>query len=239
MRSGGRAGRFTRATSATSPIPCSSRGRRTQACDGREAVRTAEASAPDSAALARRAEAQRARQDSIVRARPGYIIDSILPVEEEIRRFQATIPVRPTVFSDAARSRSALVKQFVRALEQSDTTALRRLVVDLGEFGYLVYPTSPNVAPPYRQSPDLVWLLRSASTVKAVTRLFGRFGGKRLGYTGFACPGAVERQGANTLWSDCVVKRVTAEGDSVGLRMFGAIVGRQGQFKFLSLTNGL
>ncbi len=211
----------------------------TLACDGRDAIRAAEASAPDSATLARRAEAERARQDSIVRARPGYIIDSILPVEEEIRRFQATLPVRPTEFSNAAGSRSELVTQFVRALEQNDTTALRRLVVDRGEFGYLVYPTSPNVAPPYRQSPDLVWLLRSASSDKAVSRLFGRFGGKPLGYTGFACPAAVDRQGANTLWSDCVVKRVTMEGDSVRHRMFGAIVGRQGQFKLLSLTNGL
>ena len=211
----------------------------TLACDGREAIRTAEASAPDSATLARRADAERARQDSIVRARPGYIIDSILPVEEEIRRFQATIPVRPTAFSTAAHSRSELVKQFVRALERNDTTALRQLVVDRAEFGYLVYPTSPNVAPPYRQSPDLVWLFRSATTDKAVHRLFGRFGGKRLGYAGFTCSGAVDRQGANTLWSDCVVKHVTTEGDSARLRMFGAIVGRQGQFKFLSLANGL
>jgi len=131
------------------------------------------------------------------------------------------------------------VTRFVRALEQNDTTALRHLVVDRGEFGYLVYPTSPNVARPYRQSPDLVWLFRSASTDKAVTRLFGRFGGRPLGYTGFACPGTADRQGANTLWSDCVVNRVTAHNGSVELRMFGAIVGREGQFKFLSLTNGL
>ena len=211
----------------------------TLACDGREAVRTAEASAPASATVARRAAAERARQDSIVRARPGYLVDSILPVEEEIRRFQATIPTRPTAFSNAARTRSGLVKQFVRALEQNDTTALRRLVIDRSEFGYLVYPASPNVAPPYRQSPDLVWLFRSASTDKAVSRLFARFGGKPLGYAGFACPGVADRQGANTLWSDCAVKRVAADGDSVQLRMFGAIVGRQGQFKFLSLTNGL
>jgi len=209
------------------------------ACGGRDAIRSAQASATDSADVARRAEAERHRQDSIVRGRPGYVIDSLLPVEEEVRRFQATIPVRPTGFSNAARSRPELVTRFVRALEQNDTTALRQLVVDRAEFGYLVYPTSPNVAPPYRQSPDLVWLLRSASTDKAVTRLFGRFGGKPLGYAGFACPGAVDREGANTLWSDCVVKRVTAEGDKVRLRMFGAIISHHGQFKFLSLANGL
>ena len=209
------------------------------ACDGRSAIRNAEASAPDSATLARRAEADRAHQDSIVRARPGYIIDSILPVEEEIRRFQATIPVRPTAFSNAPRSRSELVKQFVRSLERNDTTALRRLVVDRAEFGYLVYPTSPNAAPPYRQSPDLVWLSRSASTDKAASRLLDRFGGSPLGYAGFTCPESADRQGANTMWSACIVTRVASSGDTTRLRMFGAIVGRDGRFKFLSLTNGL
>ncbi len=209
------------------------------ACDGRSAIRNAEASAPDSAALARRAESERARQDSIVRARPGYIIDSILPVEEEIRRFQATIGTRPTAFSNAASSRSALVKQFVHALERNDTTALLRLVVDRAEFGYLVYPTSPNAAPPYRHSPELVWLSRTASADKAVSRLFARFGGKPISYAGFACPDSADRQGANTVWAECVVNRVGPTGDTTRLRMFGAIVARGGRFKFLSLANGL
>ena len=209
------------------------------ACDGRSAIRNAEASAPDSATLARRAEAERARHDSIVRSRPGYIIDSLLPVEEEIRRFQATIAVRPATFSNAARSRSELVKQFVRALEQNDTTALVKLVVDRAEFGYLVYPTSPNVAPPYRQSPDLVWLSRSASSDKALSRLFSRFGGKPLRYSRFTCPDSSDRQGANTLWSECVVEGLDSAGTATRLRMFGAIIAREGRFKLLSLTNGL
>jgi len=209
------------------------------ACDGRSAIRNAEASSSDSATLARRAESDRARQDSIVRARPGYIIDSLLPVEEEIRRFQATIPVRPTAFSNAARSRSELVKQFVRAIERNDTTALGRLVVDRAEFGYLIYPTSPNAKPPYRQSPQLVWLTRSVSTDKGLTRLFERFGGSPLGYVGFTCADSVDRQGENTIWTACAVARVSANGDTTKLGMFGPIVARDGRFKFLSLTNGL
>ena len=211
----------------------------TVACDGRSAIRNAEASAPDSVTLARRAEAERSHHDSIVRRRPGYIIDSLLPVGEEIRRFQASIPVRPTAFSNGVRSRSELVKQFLRALEQNDTTALVKLVVDRAEFAYLVYPTSPNVAPPYHQSPDLVWLSRSASTDKALGRLFSRFGGKPLRYTGFTCPDSSDRQQANTLWSGCVVEWADAAGSTIRLRMFGPIIAREGRFKFLSLTNGL
>jgi hypothetical protein len=211
----------------------------TSGCDGRAAVGSAVASTADSAAIRRRAEAQRARQDSIVRSRPGYIVDSILPVEEEIRRFQATIPVRPDEFSSAATSRSELVARFVRALELNDTTALARLVVNRAEFGSLIYPTSPNAVPPYRQAPDLVWLSRSASTDKALTRLFTRFGGKPLRYAGFGCTDRAHREGRNTLWSACFVKMAAESGDTARLRLFGPIIARDGRFKFLSLTNGL
>jgi hypothetical protein len=209
------------------------------ACDGGTAVRTAAASTADSTIARERAEVERTRQDSIVRSRPGYIVDSILPVEEEVRRFEATIAKRPTGLVDGARSRSALVASFVSALEHNDTTALARLVVNRAEFAYLIYPTSPNAAPPYRQSPELVWMSRSASTDKALTRLFSRFGGKPLRFAGLSCPDSVDHQGTNALWSGCVVKRITSEGDTTRLRMFGAIVGRDGRFKFLSLTNGL
>jgi hypothetical protein len=209
------------------------------ACDGRAAVRRAEAaSTTDSVSTAARVEAERARQDSIVRARPGYIVDSIRPVEEEIRRFQATIPQRPAAFRGGASSRSALVASFVRALEQRDTTALANLLIDRAEFAYLVYPTSPNARPPYRQAPDLVWMSRSAATDKGYARLMTRFGGKPLHYAGFTCPDPSERQGSNTVWSGCVVARRDG-GDTTRLRMFGAIVARDGRFKLLSLSNGL
>ena len=96
------------------------------------------------ATLARRAEAERARQD-LGSFELGLATSSTAfsPVEEEIRRFQATIPVRPTAFSNAARSRSELVTRFVRALEQNDTTALRRLVVDRGR---IRIPRVPDIA---------------------------------------------------------------------------------------------
>ena len=209
----------------------------TLGCDGAASARAAQAS--DAGSASRRADLERARQDSIVRARPGYIVDSILPVEEEIRRFQAMLGPRPSNFSNGATTRAALVARFVRAIERNDTTSLRRLVVDREEFGYLVYPTSPNVAPPYRQSPDLVWLMRSASTDKAVTRLMARFGGRPLGFAGHSCPVPAAHQAENTVWSGCVVRRAGDGGNTASLRMFGSIIERGGQFKFLSLSNGL
>lgn len=202
-------------------------------CEG-SPIRRAEASAAGSAF-----ELERARQDSIVRSRPGYVVDSILPVEEEIRRFQATAGDRPAGLSGGAPSRSALVAAFVRAVEGNDTTTLARLVIDRGEFGHLIYPGSPNAKPPYRQSPEVVWLQRSASTGKGTSRLLARFGGRPLGFAGHSCPTPPDRQGTNTVWSGCVVRRLDAAGDTIRLRMFGPIVEHGGRFKFLSLTNGL
>ena len=207
------------------------------ACDRAPAVRVAEASTTDSVV---RVERERARQDSIVRSRPGYVIDSILPVAEEIHRFQATLDTHPTSLSYGTASRSALVTRFVRALEKNDTTALANLVVTRAEFGHLIYPTSPNAAPPYRQSPQLVWLTRSASNEKSAGRLFRRFGGKPFSYVGYNCDAKATREGANTMWPGCVIRFIESGGrDTTRLRLFGSIVERDGQFKFLSLTNGL
>ena len=207
------------------------------ACERTPAIRVAEASTTDSVARTAR---ERARHDSIVRARPGYIIDSILPVAEEIRRFQATLASHPTALTGGATSRSELIARFVRALENNDTTALAKLVVTRAEFGTLIYPTSPNAVPPYRQSPQLVWLTRSASTEKAASRLLQRFGGKRRGYVGYACEERASREGTNVVQSGCTVRFVEpGSRDTTKRRLFGSIVERDGQFKFLSLTNGL
>ena len=193
----------------------------------------------DSIARHRPDSIDRGRRDSMGSSRPGYVVDSILPVEEEIRRFQATIATRPFTLAHGATSRATLVARFVRALERGDRGGLASLVVDRAEFAFLIYPTSPNAAPPYRQSPELVWLTRSAANSKAATRLFSRFGGQSIRYAGFTCPDSATRHGANTIWAGCTVELLSGGGDTTSLRMFGPIVQREGRFKFLSLTNAL
>ncbi len=207
----------------------------TAGCDTGSPVRAAEAS---SAASIVTTDGDRARRDSALRATPGYVIDSILPADEEIGRFQASIGPNPERFTGGATSRAALVAAFVQAVEQNDTTSLASFLVDRAEFGYLIYPTSPNASPPYQQSPDIVWLTRSAATTKGAARLLERFGGKPLGYVGFSC-GAPDRQGRNVVWNDCTLKRIGARGDTTRHRLFGPIAERDGRFKILSLSNGL
>ena len=184
-------------------------------------------------------EGRRASQDSIVRSSPGYVVDSIHSIEEDLRRFRADLGDSVAAFAFGAPSREALVRSFVRAIEQNDTTALARLVVNRREFAYLVYPTSPNTRPPYRQSPQIVWLQRSAVTNKGASRLLERFGGRPMGYAGYTCPTPAVLQGHNTIWETCLLRRSVGDGDTASVRLFGPIVARKGRYKFLSLVNGL
>src|SRR3954471_18553957 len=50
----------------------------------------------------------RARQDSVNRAQPGYVVDSILPTEEAVRRFKQSLGgPEVTTLDDESASREA------------------------------------------------------------------------------------------------------------------------------------
>jgi hypothetical protein len=155
-------------------------------------------------------------------------------VDEELRRFRADIPVAPTRFSGGASSRAALIRRFVGALARSNTAGLTRMALTRAEFAYLTYPSSPYTRAPYRQSPEIVWLLLGAGHDKGVTRLLRRLGGHKLGYLGNRCDAHPLREGRNRIWRGCVTRIRLATGEVLERRLFGAIVEREGQFKFAS-----
>ena len=106
-----------------------------------------------------------------------------------------------------------------------------------------MYPTSPNVAPPL---PAIASISSGFLRVRQLrqrpsSRLFGRFGGKPLGYTRVR----VSRL-PRTVRGEYTVVRLRGEtasqrnGDACAATACSArsLVGA-GQFKFLSLTNGL
>jgi hypothetical protein len=180
----------------------------------------------------------RARQDSINRAQPSYIVDSILPVEEQLRRFRADLPDSLRAFDGGQSSREALVREFVRRLESSDTTALVRLTVSRAEYAWLVYPDSPLSAPPYRQAPDVAWMRHAAASKAGLGRLIERLGGSTLGMKSWSCPGEPVKEGDNTVWRDCVVRFEKPATGEQTLRLFSGIIERNGRFKILSYANG-
>ena len=180
----------------------------------------------------------RARQDSINRASPGYVVDSVLPVEEELRRFRAAIGgTEVAELQHASASRAALVRRFVRDLAARDSADLRQAVISSREFADLIYPDSPNTHPPYRQSPGFVWMQIRGQSSSGLTRVLQRRGGSGLTYLSYTCPPNADVQGANRLWTQCVVRLLSPAGDTTTQRLFGTIVERGGRFKFVSYAN--
>jgi len=182
----------------------------------------------------------RARQDSINRATPGYVIDSLLPPEEEARRFRAAFPGDgATAFVGGEGSRDALVRRFVRALAAADTNDLRKMVVKGREFIDIYYPGSPYANGPYHQPVGFAWRMIQDPSGVGFTKLLGRVAGRPLTFVWQRCEPKVVREGKVDRYTGCLVRIVDERGDSVTKRLFGSIVSYEGRFKFLSYTNDI
>jgi hypothetical protein len=166
------------------------------------------------------------------------VVDSVVPRDEALRRFRNGLG-EPAGLDGAATSRDALVRAFVRAVEAGDTAAALALTLTQAEFGWLYYPTTPQGLPPYDVSPSLLWFLTRGGSDKGLRRLLDERGGRPLGYVGYRCDPTSSREGENTVWGPCVVRRLEAAGDTVEERLFGLILERAGRFKFVSLANKL
>ena len=165
------------------------------------------------------------------------VVDSALPIKEALRRFRQGLP-RPEGLRGGEASRDALVRAFVGALERRDTAAMRRLVLDRAEFGWLYYPSSPMSKPPYELPPDILWLQLQGQSEKGASLLLSERAGQPLGYAGYGC--AVDRiEGQNRIHARCLLRRTIAPGDTIAEPLFGLIVERSGRFKFVSYANKL
>jgi hypothetical protein len=168
---------------------------------------------------------------------PAPVVDSILPVEEQIRRFQATVDQQPKMLEGGATSRDELVGRFVKALATRDIAELRALLVTRAEFAYFYYPESIYTRKPYELSPEILWMQLEHGTATGSARALQRIGGKPLELQGYECRDGAKMEGSNRLWNDCLVRIGFA--DAVPARLFGFIIERDGVFKFLSYANPL
>ena len=193
------------------------------------------AATPDSA---RADSIARARQDAINRKLPGYVVDSILPVNEELRRFRSAVGGTAVAeLRNASSTREALVKRFVEDLAALDSADLEAMLMGAREFADLVYPESPYTHPPDRQAPGLVWNQIQNPNRSGLTRLVRRLGGQPLKYEGYTCNSTPDRQGHNLIWTGCVVRLAEANGEIRPRRLFGSILEREGRFKVVSYAN--
>lgn len=166
---------------------------------------------------------------------PGHVVDSILPVEEELRRFREGL-VQPTTFEGGAPSRESLVRRFVDQLAARDTAGLQAMVLTRAEFAWFVYPGSSYTRPPYRTPPGLVWMQLEGSGTKGLGRLLReRFTVKD--HVDHSCNATPIVEGEAKLWRGCTARVTLASGDTVSGRLFGVIVEHGGRFKFASYDN--
>lgn len=168
---------------------------------------------------------------------PPTHIDSILPIEEALRRFRETVGPEPTTLAGGARSRDALVGRFVQALAAHDTTAFADMLMGAAEFVWLYYPHTRYSAPPYRQAPELVWFQVQNSTSRGLGRLLTRLGGTALEVLDHQCAPEPLVEGPNHIWEECTLLVGTPGGAAREMRLFGSILERAGVFKFVSYTN--
>jgi hypothetical protein len=192
------------------------------ACDGRERppMRLATLSTASRSSAARNVRA---------------VIDSSLRLDEALRRFRAGLPL-VTKLSGGAPSRDDLVRRFVRAVEDRDTASVRAMVLSRAEFAYLYYPDSPFTREPHKQTAGLVWFFTQANSSKGITRVFDRLGGHPFRYRGYRCDPRPRRHGSNLLWENCLLQ-AGDPGAMREMRLFGSIIERDGELKFVSYAN--
>lgn len=164
--------------------------------------------------------------------RSGYVVDSILPPGEALRRFRAGLD-SPRALAGPT-SRDSLVHSFFVGVRNRDRPALESLAVTRAEFAWLIFPQSRWSSSPYRQPPDVAWMLLRANSDGGLTKLLNRAGDLHL-YS-YTCPDSAEREGHMRLWPRCVVH--LRDGiQQRSLRLFGTIVELGGRYKFAGYAN--
>lgn len=168
---------------------------------------------------------------------PGDVIDSILPMDEHERRFRDGLTA-VTALSGGERSRDALAKRFLEALEQRDSLALRGLMVNRAEFAWLVFPNHLYRQPPYELDPGTLWMQLQQGSAKGLARALERHGGQRLRLQSMACQRDTLQlvSGPMTMWGNCQLG-YEAGDSTLTRRLFGSMVEQDGVVKFLSYSN--
>ena len=169
------------------------------------------------------------------RKQPGYIVDSIHPPEVALRRFRQGIE-QPALL-DGSRTRDELLSRFMRAVERRDADSLQALTLTRAEFAYLVYPESRLSKPPYRQPPEVTWVLLQAETGAGTQKLLNR-AAAGLRPLSYRCPNPAEPEGRLSITTGCVA-RVHEDGAEREIRLFGRIVEHDGRWKFIALDGDL
>lgn len=171
-------------------------------------------------------------------AAAGGVVDSILPMDEQLRRFRADLGAPVDSLRNAQPSINALVRRWAAAVSARDTSTLNALLLDRAEFAWLYFPGSKLSKPPYEAPPQLLWAQILANSEGGAQQLLKRFGGARLDIVSVNCAAPTDTTANSIVHSACEVRGRTSAGE-VREKLFGSIVEHNGQFKFLGYANSL
>lgn len=181
-------------------------------------------------------------QDSLVKT-PGYVVDSIFPPEEALRRFQETVVGEaPVSLTGGAGSSDAVLRRYWRLLVQGDTLAMSSLVVNRGEFAYLYYPESHDLV--NGVPPNVAWLLLGHQSGRGLTRALRAAEDRSPELIGTTCSTPTMQVGSGRIYGPCAViahKRgassPAAGADTIWLAK--TLIERDGVHKLMGLHNEL
>jgi hypothetical protein len=171
------------------------------------------------------------------KVRTAVHVDSIFPIEEEIRRFASAHGTAESL-AGGAESLSELTEMFAAAANSGDADAIRALMVTRAEFGSLHYPHTQHARPPYELAPALVWFQLENRSGRGITRLLRWIEGAELETGAVRCDPA-QPHGSGRLWTGCTVDVRQADGSVDPMRLFGPVLEHDGRFKLLSAANEL
>jgi hypothetical protein len=163
-------------------------------------------------------------------------VDSIRPPAVALEEFRRGLPPTDTL-AGGAPSRDSLVARFVRAVAQSDTAAVRGMVLSRAEYAYLYFPSLQHMNPGVNMQPEVMWLLHSQESLKGITRVLRRLGGGQSRLGGYACEEAPQVEGEHRYWHRCAIDVTAPDGAAARLQLFGSIVEHGGKFKIVSYAN--
>lgn len=172
-----------------------------------------------------------------LRKTPGYVVDSIFPPDETLRRFQATVRAeRPSRLAGGAPDEESLLRRYWAALVRHDTLAIRGLVVSHAEFAFLYLPESAPFAS--GMQPSAAWMLYESQTGRGLSRAFREATTRDGTLTATVCRDQGRDEGRSRTFGPCgVVLRAAQRTDTLWIA--ATLIRRDGRVKFLGLDNAL
>jgi hypothetical protein len=172
-----------------------------------------------------------------LRKTPGYVVDSIFPPDEALRRFQATVEGAPvTRLMGGAKDSETLLRRYWSMLVRHDTLGIRSLVVSHSEFAYVYFPESAPFAS--GMQPVGAWLMYESLTGRGLSRAFRAAESADTNIVSTPCRDRARDEGKSLTFGPCaVVLRKGAGFDTLWIA--GTVIRRDGVHKLLGLDNSL